>query len=69
MGRIDFVAMDLKLPWSRYAEAVGVQADTTALVVTISLLRNHAIPQLRTTKRPGLTAYGQLAPCSVLTHA
>ncbi len=53
---VDFVAMDLKAPWSRYAEAVGVPVDTAALAETISLLRTRAIPhQLRTTKWPGLT--------------
>jgi pyruvate formate lyase activating enzyme len=53
---VDFVAMDLKAPWSRYADAVGVPVDTTALAETISLLRTRAVPhQLRTTKWPGLT--------------
>jgi len=53
---VDFVAMDLKAPWPRYAEAVGAPADTHALAETISLLPPRAIPhQLRTTRWPGLT--------------
>ena len=53
---VDFVAMDLKAPWSRYAEAVGMPVATTALAETITLLRTRAVPhQLRTTKWPGLT--------------
>jgi pyruvate formate lyase activating enzyme len=52
---VDFVAMDLKAPWSRYAEAAGVPTDSAALAETISLLRTRAVPhQLRTTKWPGL---------------
>jgi len=53
---VDFIAMDLKAPWSRYADAVGVPVDTTALAETIALLRTRAVPhQLRTTRWPGLT--------------
>ncbi len=55
-GLVDFVALDLKAPWSRYAEAAGVPVDTTALAETLSLLRTRAVPHhLRTTRWPGLT--------------
>ncbi len=56
-GLLDFVAMDLKAPWSRYAEAAGTEVSTAALVETIALLRSSGIAhQLRTTRWPGLTA-------------
>jgi pyruvate formate lyase activating enzyme len=55
-GLVDFVAMDLKAPWPRYAEAVGVPVDIAALAETIALLRASGIAhQLRTTRWPGLT--------------
>jgi pyruvate formate lyase activating enzyme len=54
---IDYVAMDLKAPFSRYAEAAGVPVDTGALAETMTLLRETKTPhQLRTTRWPGLSA-------------
>jgi len=54
---VDFVAMDLKAPLARYAEAAGVPVDTAALEETVALLRAAGIPhQLRTTRWPGLSA-------------
>lgn len=54
---VDFVAMDLKAPWLRYAEAVGTEVNTACLVETIALLRNRGIAhQLRATCWPSLTA-------------
>jgi pyruvate formate lyase activating enzyme len=54
---LDFVAVDVKAPWSRYAEAAGVAVDTAALEETIALLRSFGVEhQLRTTRWPGLTA-------------
>lgn len=54
---VDFVAMDIKAPWPRYAEAAGVPVDTAALAETVELLRGSGVEhQLRTTRRPGLAA-------------
>ena len=54
---VDFVAMDLKAPWPRYADAVGVPVDTQVIEETLALLRESGIAcQLRTTRWPGLTA-------------
>jgi len=53
---LDYVAMDLKAPWSRYAEATGSPVDLGALTETLALLRSSGIEhQLRTTRWPGLT--------------
>lgn len=52
---VDFVAMDLKAPLFRYAEAIGTTANSEFLVETIALLRERDVPhQLRTTRWPGL---------------
>jgi len=54
---VDFVAMDLKAPWARYAEAAGTAVNTDALGETLALLRQRGIPhQLRTTRWPSLAA-------------
>lgn len=51
---VDFVAVDLKAPWSRYDEACGVRVDTRAVQETIQLLRAQRIPHhLRTTDWAG----------------
>ncbi len=56
-GLLDFVAMDLKAGWERYATAAGVPVDTAALDETLALVRASGIAhQLRTTRWPGLTA-------------
>ncbi|MBK9992193.1 MAG: anaerobic ribonucleoside-triphosphate reductase activating protein [Verrucomicrobia bacterium] len=53
---VDFVAMDIKAPWPRYAEAVGTPVNAALLVETLTLLRERGAPhQLRTTRWPGLT--------------
>jgi pyruvate formate lyase activating enzyme len=57
-GLLDFVAMDIKAPWSRCGEAAGVGESglsTDALKETVALLRESGIEhQLRTTRWPGL---------------
>lgn len=61
-GLLDFVAMDVKAPWPRHDEATGVRTDTAALAETITLLRESGVAhQLRTTRRPGLTARDEAA--------
>lgn len=53
---VDFVAVDVKAPWSRYGEAAGTAVDTEAIAETIALLRSAGIEhQLRTTRWPGLS--------------
>jgi len=54
--RVDFVAMDVKAPWTRYREAAGVDVAPATLQETIALLRDSGVPHLlRTTRWPGLT--------------
>lgn len=51
---VDFIAVDLKAPWSRYDEACGVRVDTTSIQETIQLLQTQSIPHhLRTTDWAG----------------
>jgi pyruvate formate lyase activating enzyme len=53
---VDFVAVDVKAPWPRYAEAAGVAVDTNAVAATIALVREAKVEhQLRTTRWLGLT--------------
>lgn len=56
-GLLDFVAVDLKAPWARYAEAVGTDVSTEAIQETIDLLRSSGIEhQLRTTRWRSFTS-------------
>lgn len=52
---LDFVALDLKAPWPRYAHATGRgDVDTAAVAATVALLRASGVGhQLRTTRWPG----------------
>jgi pyruvate formate lyase activating enzyme len=57
---LDFVALDLKAPWTRYAAAAGGTVDAAAVGETLALLRASGVGhQLRTTRWPGLTADGE----------
>jgi pyruvate formate lyase activating enzyme len=52
---VDFVAMDIKAPWSRYTELAGVLVDTAALQTSVQTLLAWGGPhQLRTTVIPEL---------------
>lgn len=54
-GLLDFVALDLKAPLERYAEAAGVPVETDALRECLRLLRTSGVAHhLRTTRWPGL---------------
>ncbi|HEY9248828.1 MAG TPA: anaerobic ribonucleoside-triphosphate reductase activating protein, partial [Rariglobus sp.] len=56
-GLLDFVAMDVKAPWPRYAEAAGAAVEAETLAETIALVRGSGVEhQLRTTRWPGLGA-------------
>lgn len=54
---VDYIAMDVKAPWTRYTEAAGVTLEIGALQETIGLLRSSGVEhQLRTTRWPGITS-------------
>lgn len=53
-GLADFVAIDLKAPWERYAEACGVAVDLDAVRASLALVRRSGVPHLlRTTDWAG----------------
>jgi pyruvate formate lyase activating enzyme len=51
-GALDFVAMDVKAPWSRYAELAGVAAcDVSAVRDSLALIASSGVAhQFRTTR-------------------
>jgi len=50
-GLIDYVAMDIKAPFSKYAEVAGVQVETDAIRESIKvIIRSGVKYQFRTTK-------------------
>ena len=52
---VDYVAMDVKAPLSKYALATGVQVDTARIETSITLLLESGVPcEFRTTVVPGL---------------
>mgnify|MGYP000870286005 CR=1 FL=1 len=52
---LDYIAVDLKGPWEKYALIVGKQIDIGALKETIALLKDNPLKQeFRTTVVPGL---------------
>lgn len=55
-GLLDFVALDIKAPWSRYGELIGIpQWDAAPVRQSVELLVAAGIPcQLRTTRVPKL---------------
>ncbi|MDD4903375.1 MAG: anaerobic ribonucleoside-triphosphate reductase activating protein [Candidatus Bipolaricaulis sp.] len=54
-GLIDYVAMDVKAPRSRYAEYAGVAVDLEAIEASIRAIREDAADyEFRTTVAPGL---------------
>jgi pyruvate formate lyase activating enzyme len=56
-GLIDFLAMDLKAPFSRYGEICGVEVDAADLEETVELVLHSGIDhEFRTTFSPLLTA-------------
>ena len=55
-GLLDFIAMDLKAPLTRYAEFAGVPVDIDSLKESITLIRDLAPDyEFRTTAAPTLT--------------
>ncbi len=56
-GAVDYVAMDIKAPWDRYAELAGVDVDTRAIRRTVELIKQSAPRyEFRTTAAPGLSS-------------
>jgi pyruvate formate lyase activating enzyme len=54
-GLVDYVAMDIKAPWSRYAELAGVAVDVRRIRRSMARLAGSGIDyELRTTVAPGL---------------
>jgi pyruvate formate lyase activating enzyme len=59
---VDYVAMDVKAPLSKYSLAAGVQVDTACIEQSIELLLESGIPfEFRTTVVPGLLDEGDIA--------
>ena len=55
-GLIDYVAMDIKAPVSKYSRICGCSVDTDAVLETVGFLQSHNVPhEFRTTFCPGLT--------------
>ncbi len=71
-GLVDYVAMDVKAPWSRYREIAGLQADARNVAKCVSLLQAHAAThpdffwEVRTTVAPGLKAEDLLEIAAML---
>lgn len=52
---IDYVAMDIKAPWSRYQEVVGVAVNCHNLQKSVKIIMNSGLPyEFRTTVVPDL---------------
>ena len=54
-GLIDYVAMDVKAPFGRYAEFTGIDADPGRIEQAMALTRTAPAYEFRTTVAPGLT--------------
>ena len=55
LGTVDYVAMDLKAPLTKYELATGVRVDTARIAQSVDLLLVSDIPcEFRTTVVPGL---------------
>lgn len=55
VNALDYVALDYKVPWSRYQEIAGPNADPAAVKETASLLLSAKLPfEVRTTVIPQL---------------
>lgn len=61
-GLVDYVALDLKAPFSRYPEFAGVSLQVAWVQKTLAVMQNLAPDhEVRTTVAPGLTADDLLA--------
>ncbi|MBI5225970.1 anaerobic ribonucleoside-triphosphate reductase activating protein [Candidatus Micrarchaeota archaeon] len=56
-GLADYVAMDIKAPWAKYAQITGVPIDIEKLKQSVELIKFSGIDyEFRTTVAPGLTS-------------
>lgn len=55
-GDVDYIAMDVKAPWKKYAGVCGTPLDERRIHESISLLKESGVNyEFRTTVAPGLT--------------
>lgn len=58
---IDYVAMDLKAPWSKYEKVIGCKINCSFIKKSVKLLIENNIPhEFRTTIVPGLHSEGDI---------
>lgn len=52
---IDYIAMDIKAPWNKYEQVVGVKVDLDKLKQSVKIIRESGLPhEFRSTVLPGL---------------
>ncbi len=65
---VDFIAMDLKAPFEKYAAITGVEANSTVLQQSMDLIRQSGLEyQFRTTYDKEVLTEGDIATLSQLT--
>ncbi|MDD2251542.1 MAG: anaerobic ribonucleoside-triphosphate reductase activating protein [Dehalococcoidales bacterium] len=67
-GLLDYIAMDIKTSIARYSEAAGVSVDVSAILKSVSIIKNAHVPhEFRTTCVPGLVEEDDIhAICQML---
>ena len=66
---VDFIAMDLKAPFEKYAAITGVEANSTVLQQSMDLIRQSGVEyQFRTTYDKEVLTEGDIATLSQLTQ-
>ena len=66
---VDFIAMDLKAPFEKYAAITGVEANSTILQQSMDLIRQSGLEyQFRTTYDKEVLTEGDIAALSQLTQ-
>jgi pyruvate formate lyase activating enzyme len=70
-GLLDFVAMDVKAPWEKYADVAGTPVDTKTIKGSVDIILASGIDHVfRTTAVPGLTSPADLREiCGMLQGA
>ena len=55
-GLVDYVAMDVKAPWSKYSEIIGLNLDVEKIRASVEIIKERAPDyEFRTTAAPALT--------------
>ena len=58
---IDYLAMDVKAPWDKYANVVGVKLDLSKVKKSVKIIMNSGLPyEFRTTVAPALLTPGDI---------